>query len=329
VTSPSFSHLRAVSIDDAIQQGARGGAAFVAGGTDLLQLWKSGVAAPAEVVDISRLPVRDIRFDDGALRIGALARMGDIAAHPDVASHFPLIAEAILASASGQIRNMATIGGNLLQRTRCVYFRGSDVPCNKRQPGSGCGACAGENRQAALFGTSPSCIAAHPSDLAVALAALDARVEIRSASGIRSVAMSELYRLPGDAPERDTSIAPGELITAIRITDASRLSARSTYLKVRDRASFEFAVVSVAAALRIENSVIAEARLAAGSVAPMPWRLGRSEARLIGQKPSDDAFAAAGELAVEGALPLAHNAFKVELLRNSVVRALQTIGGQP
>ncbi len=327
MTSPSFGYSRAASIDDAVERGAKSGAALIAGGTDLLQLWKSGAAAPTDVVDISGLPVRDIHFDTGGLRIGALARMADVASHPDVTSHFPLIAEAILSSASGQIRNMATIGGNLLQRTRCVYFRGSGLPCNKRQPGSGCGARTGENRQAALFGSSPSCIAAHPSDLAVALAALDARVEIRSAAGIRSKLLSEFYRPPGDAPEYDTIVAPGDLITAICLPDASRLAARSTYLKVRDRASFEFAVVSVAAALRIENGVIVDARLAAGSVAPRPWRLNRSESSLMGQKPSDEAFATAGKLAVEGAAPQAQNAFKVDLLRNSVMRALQTVGG--
>jgi xanthine dehydrogenase YagS FAD-binding subunit len=326
MNSASFKYSRASSIDDAIQRGTSSGATFLAGGTDLLQLWKSGVAAVDEVIDISRLPMRDIHFDGRGLRIGALARLSEVCAHPDVTMHFPLIAEAILSSASGQIRNMATISGNLLQRTRCVYFRGSDLPCNKRQPGSGCGARAGENRQAALFGTSHSCVAAHPSDLAVALAALDAIVEIRSPAGMRSIPISELYRLPGDTPERDTIIAPCELITAISIPDAKSFSARSTYLKIRDRASFEFAVVSLAAALRIEKGLIAEARLVAGSVAPMPWRLDRGEACLIGQKPSDQVFATAGELAVEGAAPLANNAFKVALLRNSVVRALETIG---
>lgn len=329
MTSPPFRYARATSADDATTKAARNGAAFLAGGTDLLQLWKCGVAAPTEIVDISHLPLEQIYYDGGELKIGALARLSDVASDPNVLKHCPLVAEAILASASGQIRNMATIGGNLLQRTRCVYFRGQDVPCNKRQPGSGCGAIDGENRQAAVFGTSAACVATHASDLAVALTALGATVDIASASGARSVPIGEFYCLPGDTPEQETTLAAGDLITAVVVRNASRLAEHSTYLKVRDRASFEFAVVSVAAALRIENGAIAEARLAAGGVAPMPWRLARSEAKLIGQVPSPAVFVAAGDLAVEGARPLAQNGFKIDLLRNSVIRALQTIGGQP
>jgi xanthine dehydrogenase YagS FAD-binding subunit len=328
MTNPSFRYRRAASIDDAIQWGARRGTAFIAGGTDLLQLWKTGAVAPAEVVDISGLPLRDIKFEGNTLRIGALARMADVASHPDVVKHCPLVAEAVLASASGQIRNMATIGGNMLQRTRCVYFRGTDLPCNKRQPSSGCGALAGESRQAALFGRSSACVAVHPSDLVAALAALDATVEVKSTAGIRSVPVTEFYQSPSDAPERDTILAPGDLITAIVIRDAARLAQHSTYLKVRDRASFEFAVISVAAALRIENGAVAEARLVAGSVAPTPWRLLLSEAALVGRTPSAELFAVAAYLAVENATPLLHNAFKIDLLRQSVARALHTIGGR-
>jgi xanthine dehydrogenase YagS FAD-binding subunit len=329
MSSPPFHYSRAADIDAALVQGSRSGAAFLAGGTDLLQLWKAGAIAPAEVVDISRLPLIRIQMVDGELSLGALARLSEVATHPDVTRGYPLIAEAILASASGQIRNMATVGGNLLQRTRCPYFRTEGLACNKRSPGSGCGALSGENRQAALFGASGSCVAIHASDLAVALTALDAEVEVFGAQGPRRFPLPGLYRLPEETPERETNLAPGELITAIHVSDASRFAARSTYLKVRDRATFEFAVVSMAAALRIEDGTIVEARLAAGGVAPLPWRLSRSEAALIGRAPDADAMTAAADLAIENARALAHNRFKVELLRNAVVRALQTIGGQP
>jgi xanthine dehydrogenase YagS FAD-binding subunit len=329
MSSPSFQYSRASEVSDAFIQGSRAGTAFLAGGTDLLQLWKAGAMAPEEVVDISRLPLGLVEYVDGQLSLGALARLSDVAAHPDVARHHPLIAEAILASASGQIRNMATVGGNLLQRTRCPYFRNEGLACNKRLPGSGCGALSGENRQAALFGASPSCVATHASDLAVALTALDAEVEVFGAAGPRRLPLRDLYRLPAETPERETNLAAGELITGIHVANASRFAARHTYLKVRDRASFEFAVVSVAAALRVENGGIVEARLSAGGVAPMPWRLMRSEAALVGRAPAVEAFAAAGDLAIEDARPLAHNGFKIELLRNAVIRALQTIGGRP
>jgi xanthine dehydrogenase YagS FAD-binding subunit len=328
MSSPSFQYSRASEVSDALIQGSRAGTAFVAGGTDLLQLWKAGVIAPEGVVDISRLPLDDIEFADSQLSLGALARLSDVAIHPDVTRDHPLIAEAILASASGQIRNMATLGGNLLQRTRCPYFRNDGLACNKRAPGSGCGALSGENRQAALFGGSKSCVATHASDLAVALTALDAEVEVFGA-GARRFPLRDLYRLPAGTPERETNLAAGELITGIHVTNASRFAARSTYLKVRDRASFEFAVVSVAAVLRVENGMIVEAGLTAGGVAPMPWRLTRSEAALVGRAPDPQAIATAGDLAIEDARPLAHNGFKIELLRNAVIRALQSVGGRP
>jgi xanthine dehydrogenase YagS FAD-binding subunit len=326
---PSFQYSRAADVNDAVIQGSTSGTAFLAGGTDLLQLWKAGAIAPEGIVDISALPLDHVDFVDGQLSLGALARLSDVAIHADVARHHPLIAAAILASASGQIRNMATIGGNLLQRTRCPYFRTEGLACNKRLPASGCGALSGENRQAALFGASTSCVATHASDLAVALTALDAEVEILGAAGLRRLALSGLYRLPAETPQRETNLAEGELITAIHVPAASRFAACSTYLKVRDRASFEFAVVSVAAVLRVENRMIVEARLAAGGVAPLPWRLTASEAALVGRVPDARAIAAAGDLAVADARPLAHNAFKIEVLRNAVIRALQTIGNQP
>ena len=329
MSGPSFQYSRAASVQDALIQASRPGTAFLAGGTDFLQLWKAGAMAPAGVVDISRLPLGHVEFIDGQLSLGALARLSDVATHPDVTRYHPLIAKAILASASGQIRNMATVGGNLLQRTRCSYFRNEGLACNKRTPGSGCGALAGENRQAALFGASASCVATHASDLAVALTALDAEVEVFGAEGQRRFPLRDLYRLPAETSERETNLTAGELITGIHIPSASRFAARSTYLKVRDRASFEFAVVSVAAVLHVENGRIVEAGLAAGGVAPLPWRLTRSEAVLVGRAPDAQAIAAAGDMAVEHARPLAHNGFKIALLRNAVIRALQTIGSQP
>jgi xanthine dehydrogenase YagS FAD-binding subunit len=329
MSGPSFQYSRAASVQDALIQASRPGTAFLAGGTDLLQLWKAGAMAPAGVVDISRLPLGHVEFIDGQLSLGALARLSDVATHPDVTRYHPLIAKAILASASGQIRNMATVGGNLLQRTRCSYFRNEGLACNKRTPGSGCGALAGENRQAALFGASASCVATHASDLAVALTALDAEVEVFGAEGQRRFPLRDLYRLPAETPERETNLTAGELITGLHIPSATRFAARSTYLKVRDRASFEFAVVSVAAVLHVESGRIVEAGLAAGGVAPLPWRLTRSEAVLVGRAPDAQAIAAAGDMAVEHARPLAHNGFKIALLRNAVIRALQTIGSQP
>ena len=328
MSGASFRYVRAAGLADALSQGSRHGAAYLAGGTDLLPLCKAALAAPQDVIDISRLPLADISLSGDTLVVGALARLSDVAAHPDVKTRHPLISDAILASASGQVRNLATIGGNLLQRTRCPYFRDPGLACNKRDPGSGCGARHGENRGAVLFGGSSGCVATHPSDLAVALTALDAGIDVAGTNGERHLALSELYPLPGETTAPDSSLHPGEIITAIRVHDAGRFAPRSTYLKIRDRASFEFAVVSVAAALRIERGVIAEARLAAGGVAPRPWRLARSEAALIGRAPTEQAFVAAGELAIEGANPLEGNAFKIPLLRNAVIRALQTVGGQ-
>ena len=225
MSGPSFQYSRAVDVHDALIQASRPGTAFLAGGTDLLRLWKAGATAPTGVVDISRLPLDHVEFIDGRLSLGALARLSDVASHPDVTRHHPLIASAVLASASGQIRNMATVGGNLLQRTRCAYFRTEGLACNKRIPGSGCGALAGENRQAALFGASASCVATHASDLAVALSALDAEVEVFGAEGQRRFALRDLYRLPAETPERDTNLTAGELVTGVHVTNASRFAA--------------------------------------------------------------------------------------------------------
>jgi xanthine dehydrogenase YagS FAD-binding subunit len=328
MTAPSFRYTRASGVDAALSAAAGSGAMYLAGGTDLLPLCKSAVVRPAHVVDISRLALSTINSTEEGLELGALARLSDVARDSAVVGKYGLIAQAIANSASGQIRNMATVGGNLLQRTRCPYFRSADLPCNKREAGSGCGALAGENRQAALFGGSASCVATHPSDLAVALFALDAEVAIAGQSGERRVPLARLYRLPADVAEQDTTLGQGELIKAVLVPNATRFASRSTFLKIRDRASFEFAVVSVAAALRVNAGTIVEARLVAGAVAPMPWRLSASVNELIGRPANDATFAAAARAAASGAQPLAQNGFKIELLRRAVARALQDLAGR-
>jgi xanthine dehydrogenase YagS FAD-binding subunit len=345
MTVPVFGYRRAKEVADAVSCASAPGAMYLAGGTELLQLWKAGVAVPREVVDISRLPLKAVEETGDGLSIGALAKLSDVARHPIVRQQYPLVAQAIEASASRQVRNMATIGGNLLQRSRCVYFRSAELPCNKRAPGSGCGALAGENRQAALFATSDACVASHPSDLAVALIALNAHLAVRGkvpshrpslpklfahpSGAVRRLSLRQLYRPPEEAPERDTTLAHGELLEAVHLPDAKALARRSMYLKLRDRASFEFAVVSVAAALWLDGGRIADVRLAAGGVAPMPWRLSASEAALSGHRPSRVLFEAAAAAAIVDARPLAHNGFKVGLLRVCIVRALETICEAP
>jgi xanthine dehydrogenase YagS FAD-binding subunit len=294
-------------------------AAFIAGGTDLLQLFKQGPAAPAQLIDISRLPLDRIEPRSDAVHIGALARLADVACHPEIRRSHPALAQAIEASASPQVRNLATVGGNLLQRTRCGYFRSADLPCNKREPGSGCAARDGENRLHAIFGASVHCAATHASDLAVALLALDARVHLRHRETARVLPIAELFRLPGDTPQRDSTLAPGELIVAVEVPAAHRAG----YFKVRDRASFEFAVVSVAVALEVEDDVIRSARLAAGGVGTVPWRLLASERALAGARAEPAAFEAAAAHAADGAEPLSQNGFKIELLRRTVKRALE------
>ena len=298
-------------------------ARFIAGGTDLLQLFKQGPAAPARLIDISRLPLDRIEPQSDAVHIGALARLADVARHPEVRRSHPALAQAIEASASPQVRNLATVGGNLLQRTRCGYFRSADLPCNKRDPGSGCAARDGENRLHAIFGASLHCAATHASDLAVALLALDAVVHVRSHESARVLPIVKLFRLPGDTPQRDSTLAPGELIVAVEVPVARR----SGYLKVRDRASFEFAVVSVAVALEVEDDVIRSARLAAGGVGTVPWRLLASERALVGTRVEPAAFEAAAAHAADGAEPLSQNGFKIELLRRTVKRALDNVAG--
>ncbi|GAB2844606.1 xanthine dehydrogenase family protein subunit M [Actinoallomurus bryophytorum] len=290
---------------------------FLAGGTTLVDLMKLNVMTPRHVMDINALPLRGIDTSDG-LRIGALERMSDVARHPGV---YPAISRALLLSASQQLRNMASIGGNLLQRTRCGYFRDVNTPCNKREPGSGCSALTGSNRTHALLGTSDACVATHASDLAVALVALDAEVRLADSSGSRTVRLADFYRLPGDTPEVENDLRPGELITEI-VVPRLDWAARSTYVKVRDRQSYEFALCSAAVALDIRDSRVVDARVAVGGVATMPWRLAAVEAALRGAPATEAAFEDAASVATEGARPLSGNDFKMSLLKRTVVRAL-------
>ena len=290
---------------------------FLAGGTTLVDLMKLNVLTPRHILDINELPLRGIDAGDG-LRIGALERMSDIAGHPGV---YPVISRALLLSASQQLRNMASIGGNLLQRTRCTYFRDVATPCNKREPGSGCPAISGANRMHAVLGTSDSCVATHASDVAVALVALDAEIRLVSATGSRTVRLADFYRLPGDTPEVENDLRPGELITEVLVPRLDWAS-RSTYVKVRDRQSYEFALCSAAVALDIQDSRIVDARVAVGGVATVPWRLAAVEAALRGAPATLASFEDAASVAADGARPLSANGFKVSLLKRTVVRAL-------
>ncbi|GAA5153593.1 xanthine dehydrogenase family protein subunit M [Pseudonocardia eucalypti] len=290
---------------------------FLAGGTTLVDLMKLDVLTPGHLLDINELPLRGIETGDG-LRIGALERMSDIAAHPGV---YPMISRALLLSASQQLRNMASIGGNLMQRTRCGYFRDVAMPCNRRNPGSGCPAVTGANRMHAVLGTSDSCVATHASDVAVALVALDAEIRLAGADGGRTVKLADFYRPPGDSPEVEHDLRPGELITELRVPRLD-WAARSTYVKVRDRQSYEFALCSAAAALDIRDGHIADARVAVGGVATVPWRLPAVEEALRGAPARLASFEAAAALAADGARPLSGNGFKVPLLKRTIVRAL-------
>lgn len=325
-----FTYQRTADLQSAIAAlAADPEAACIAGGTELLNWMKDGIAAPHRLIDINALPLAHIEADSRGLRLGALARMSDVAAHPGVRRAYPAIAEALELSASPQLRNMASMGGNLMQRTRCPYFRAeTELPCNKRRPGTGCAARAGENRGHAIFGWSDACVATHPSDVAVALAALEATVHVLGPRGERAIPVVDFYRLPDDRPEQDTVLAHDELITAIDVP-ASPLTSRSHYLKVRERSSYEFALVSAAVALAMDGKHIQQARIALGGVAPRPWRLTAAEGALIGAPLERDALRRAVESAFGAARPLAHNGFKVELARRTVVRALEHAGGRP
>jgi xanthine dehydrogenase YagS FAD-binding subunit len=319
-----FEYIRAASVEEAI--GAwRDGAAYLGGGTNLVDLMKTGATQPERLIDLNRLPGlnRIEILPDGSTRIGALVRNADLAHDPDFAATFPMVAEALLSGASGQLRNAATVGGNLLQRTRCAYFQDPHSACNRREEGRGCDARGGENSNLAVLGWSEACIATNPSDLCVALAALDAVIEVQGRNGAHDIAFADFHLLPGATPSRETALKPDEIVLAVRLpAAAAALKRNARYLKVRDRTSFAFALVSAAAALRLEDGKIADARLALGSVAARPWRVAAVEALMIGQEPSPDLFARAAAAALEGARPSGANAHKVELARRTAARAL-------
>jgi xanthine dehydrogenase YagS FAD-binding subunit len=311
---------------------ARPDARMIAGGTELLNWLKEGIDRPAHLVDINDLPLASILVETDVVRIGALARLSDVAAHPGVREACPAVAEALELSASPQLRNMASMGGNLLQRTRCPYFRAdAELPCNKRRPGTGCAAIEGENRTHAIFGWSTDCVATHPSDVAVALAAFDAVVQVTGPGGERRIPLLEFYAPPGRTPQLETALLPGEIITAIDVPRALSIR-RSRYLKVRERASYEFALVSAAAGIEADGATIVSARLALGGVAHKPWRLQRAERALEGRPMGREAIRAALDLEFRDARPLAHNGFKVELAARAAMRALEAaweIPGEP
>jgi xanthine dehydrogenase YagS FAD-binding subunit len=303
------------------------GATYLAGGTNLVDLMKLGVESPERLIDVSRLPLGGIEeLPGGGVRIGAAVTNSELAANRVLRERYPVVAKAVLSGASGQIRNLATVGGNLLQRTRCSYFQDVSKPCNKRDPGSGCPAIDGDHRNLAILGHSDACVATHPSDMAVALVALDAIVELRGSAGTRSVPLRELHRLPGDDPQRDTVLEAGDLITAVELPPLA-LAANSRYRKVRDRASFAFAVVSVAAALEVEDGTVRDCRLALGGVAHVPWRAQRAEEALRGMPADEESFGAAADAELDQARPLRDNAFKVPLARAVVVRTLMELRG--
>jgi xanthine dehydrogenase YagS FAD-binding subunit len=322
-----FSYIAVATPDAAIRRTAEGqGAEYIAGGTDMLQLLQEGVRAPLELVDINGIAFDDVSIAIDGVRIGAMARLADVADDPTIRERFPVVASALYESASPQVRNMATIGGNLLQRTRCLYFRDPTTPCNKRVPGSGCSAMEGQNRINAILGGSPHCIAAYPGDLAVALVVVDAELMVAGPSGERTILVENLHQLPGDTPHVETVLKPGDLITAIWIPLASA-GRRSHYLKVRDRATFEWSLASAAVSLGMSDDTILDARIAVGGVATKPWRLPHVEEMLVNKRLDRDLARAAGERAADGAEPRGQNAFKVTLLQRTVERALLQIGG--
>ena len=319
----TFEFRHATSVDDAVAAGTAPGTKFLAGGTNLLDLMKGGVEQPESVVDLRRLGLTTIApTAEGGVFVEAGVTNSAVANHPLIRTQYPVVSHAILSGATTQLRNMATAGGNLLQRTRCPYFMQTTFSsCNKRDPGSGCSARRGFHREHAVFGASAACVAIHPSDMAVALAILDAVVRVQGPDGRRTIPIEDFFALPGDTPEVDNTLGTGELVLGIELPP-SRFADHSWYLKVRDRHSYAFALVSVAAGLHITDGVIDSAALALGAVAAMPWRLREAEATLVGRPPGDEAFHAAAALAMNGAEPLAQNAFKVDLGRHSVVRAL-------
>jgi xanthine dehydrogenase YagS FAD-binding subunit len=323
-----FTYSRATDANQAVVEiSGKPQGKFLGGGTNLIDLMKMGVETPNELIDVNQLPLAQIEEVPGeVLRIGAMARNSDVAEHGLIKTRYPVLSEALLSGASPQLRNMATVGGNLLQRTRCYYFYDPAFPaCNKRKPGSGCGAIDGYNRIHAILGQSEQCIATHPSDMCVALAALDAIVRVRGPNREREIPFADFHRLPGDSPDRDTNLAPDELIVAVDLPPIP-FAARSRYLKVRDRASYAFALVSVAAALDLgPNKKINAARVALGGVAHKPWRANAAEKKLVGQTANDKTFRAAAEAELAGAKGYKYNSFKIELAKRAIVRALSTV----
>ena len=327
----NFAYSRASDVADAVRQiAADHTARFIAGGTNLIDLIKENVERPTRLIDISRLPLDRIEDTaEGGLRLGALAANTTVAYHPEVERRYPLLASAILAGASAQLRNMASTGGNLLQRTRCIYFYDTATPCNKRHPGSGCSAIEGVNRMHAILGTSEHCIATHPSDMCVALAALDAVVVVVGRNGERRIPFRDFHRLPGDTPERDTNLGPDEIITAVELPPQG-FAENYTYLKIRDRLSYAFALVSVAVGLKLSGDTIAEARIALGGVAHKPWRKPEAESALAGKPATAETFSAAADRLLQGARGFGHNDFKIPLACRAIVRALsQAAHGTP
>jgi xanthine dehydrogenase YagS FAD-binding subunit len=321
-----FSFTKATNTREALNAGRRGGR-YIAGGTTLVDLMRETVERPDTIVDISALPLREITISErSGLRIGALVSMAEAAANPKVRNTYPVISQALELSASAQLRNMATIGGNIMQRTRCTYFRDVTAVCNKREPGSGCAALEGFNRAHAILGASDQCVATHPSDVAVAFAALEASVHLLGPDGERDVPFADFLLQPGTTPNREQALRPGELITAVVIPAHPR-PLKSGYLKVRDRQSYEFALTSAAVALHLRGGVIREAKVAAGGVGTVPWKLSTVERYLTGKRPSSQLWPDAAELAADGARPLAHNGFKVDLLKRTVERQLRIVGG--
>ena len=320
----SFTFTQAPAVEAAVREKAdHDASAYIGGGTNLIDLMKENVARPTHLIGLKKVGLAEIEtLPDGGLRLGALATNADTAWHPEVAARYPLLAQAILAGASPQLRNMATDGGNLMQRTRCYYFYDLATPCNKREPGSGCSAIGGYNRVCGILGTSDSCIATHPSDMCVALAALETTVRVSGPNGERTIAFEDFHRLPGDAPERDNTLEPGELITGLDLPEKG-FAKNFSYLKLRDRTSYAFALVSVAAALELDGDTIVDARLALGGVAHKPWRDQTAEALLIGQPATADTFRRAAAQVLAGAKGYGANTFKIELAKRAIVRALK------
>ena len=317
-----FSYSRADNAADAIRLGGNAGAKFLGGGTNLVDLMRETIERPSALIDVTGLDDGIVNTNEGGLKIGAAVRNSALAADRRIRSDFPMLTRAIVAGASAQIRNMATIGGNLLQRTRCTYFYDdAGSACNKRSPGQGCDARQGFHRYHAILGASEQCIATHPSDMAVALAALDAVVYLEGSGGARSIALTDFHRLPGERPDIETQLKPGELITAIELPPLS-LARNSTYRKVRDRASYAFALISVAAALEVKDGRVTDVRIALGGVAHKPWRATKAEAALIGQPADEVSFRAAADAELSEAVPLPLNAFKVELARRTITAVL-------